>query len=106
MEETNTNKNINYSLKLLRLILSFWVVAHHCYKYAYILYKVSFHVPIFMLMSFYFYYKVLKTKNCIKIKKRFLRIVFPYIVWTILFFINNIYFSNYLDFLYIKDNYH
>jgi len=89
MEETNINKNINYSLELLRLILSFWVVAHHCYKYVYIFSKVTFHVPIFMIMSFYFYYKVLKTKNSIKIKKRFLRILFPYIVWPILFFISN-----------------
>ena len=45
-----------------------------------------------MLMSFYFYYNTLKTKNSINIKKRFQRILFPYIIWPILFFIcNNIY---------------
>ena len=42
-----------------------------------------------MLMSFYFYYNTLKTKNSINIKKRFQRILFPYIIWPILFFICN-----------------
>ena len=94
MEEININKNINYSLEFLRLILSFWVVIQHCYKYANRLNKGKFHVPIFMLMSFYFYYNILKRKSIIKIKKRFLRIVFPYIIWPILFFIfNNILFK-------------
>ena len=70
MEEININKKINYSLELLRLILSFLVVIHHCYKYAYKLYKGTFHVPIFILMLFYFYYNNLKAKNSIKIKKK------------------------------------
>ena len=94
MEEANINKNINYNLELLRLILSFYVVLYHCYKYADKFKKGAFHVPIFMLMSFYFYYNILKAKSCIKIKKRFLRISFPYIIWPILLYIcNNILFK-------------
>lgn len=109
MEKININKKINYSLELLRLILAFWVVIHHCYKYAYKLFKGTFHVPIFMLMSFYFYYNTLKTKNSINIKKRFQRILFPYIIWPILLFIcNNILFklfgfSQYNTILLLKD---
>lgn len=92
----NINKKINYSLQLLRLILSFWVVIHHTYKYAYKLHKGKFNVPIFMIMSFYFYYNTLKIKSIIKIKYRFQRISIPYIIWPILLFIcNNILFKLY-----------
>ena len=92
MENMNSNKNkkINYSLELLRLILSFWVVLHHCCKYVG-KYKGRFHVPTFMIMSFYFYYNTLKTKTIIKIKQRFQRISIPYIIWpTSTLIINNI----------------
>ena len=88
-----TNKIINYSLQLLRLLLCFWVVIHHCYNNVY-KFKGKFHVPTFMIMSFYFYYKTLKTKNITKIKERFQRISIPYIIWAIFIFIfNNIFFE-------------
>ena len=94
MKVTNTNKKINYSLELLRLILSFWVVIQHCYKKAYLFRKGKFHVPTFMIMSFYFYYNTLKTKNITKIKQRFQRISIPYIIWPVFIFIyNNILFK-------------
>ena len=94
MEDIYINKKVNYSLELLRLILSFWVVIQHCYKYSYKLNKGKFHVPIFMIMSFYFYYNTLKTKSNIKIKQRFQRILIPYIIWPILLFVcNNILFK-------------
>jgi len=83
------NKQINYSFELLRSILSFWVVIIHCYRYAYIFEKGLFPVPTFMIMSFYFYYNVLKNKVIIKIKQRFQRILIPYIIWPILLFIFN-----------------
>ena len=91
--ECKTNKTINYSLQLLRLLLCFWVVIHHCVRNVY-KFKGKFHVPAFMIMSFYFYYKTLKTKNIIKIKERFQRITIPYIIWAIFIFIfNNILFQ-------------
>lgn len=88
-KNTNTNKKINYSLELLRLILSFWVVVQHCYKYAYKLHKGKFHVPTFMVISYYFYYNILKTKIIIKIKQRFQRITIPYFIWPIFVYITN-----------------
>ena len=88
-----TNKIINYSLQLLRLLLCLWVVFHHCCRKVY-KFKGKFHVPAFMIMSFYFYYKTLKTKKITKIKERFQRITIPYIIWAIFIFIfNNILFQ-------------
>ena len=86
----HTNKNINYSIELLRLILSFWVVLHHCLKNAYKI-KGRFHVATFMIISFYYYYNTLKTKNVNKINQRFQRISIPYFVWP-----NFLYILNYL----------
>lgn len=94
MSDIKVNKNINYSLELLRLILSFWVVMRHTYRYAYILDKGKFHVPTFLIISFYFYYNTLKTKNITKIKLRFQRIIIPYMFWpTFMFISNNILFK-------------
>ena len=88
MENKNENKNINYSIELLRLVLCFWVVLHHCCKYVG-KFKGRFHVPTFMIMSFYFYYNSLKAKTIIKINQRFERILIPYIIWPISIFIFN-----------------
>jgi len=85
----NDNKKINYSLELLRLILSFWVVVHHTYRYSHLFRKGLFHVPTFLIMSFYFYYNIFIKKDIIKIKQRFQRILIPYIIWPILLFIFN-----------------
>ena len=90
MEDRNSNKKINYSIELLRLVLSFWVVLHHCCRHIGS-FKGRFHVPTFMIMSFYFYYNTLKSKIVIKIKQRFQRILIPYIIWpTFIFIFNNI----------------
>lgn len=98
------NKQINYNLQLLRLILSFWVVVHHCYRYSYLYRKGLFPVPTFVIMSFYFYYNTLKKKDIIKIKLRFQRILIPYIIWPILLFIfNNILFKLFEFSLYNKE---
>lgn len=94
MNDRYTNKKINHSFELLRLILSLWVVIHHCYKYAYLFRKELFPVPTFMIMSFCFYYNILIKKDVNKIKQRFQRILIPYIIWPILLFIlNNILFK-------------
>jgi len=89
MKDRNINKKINYSLELLRFILSFWVVSQHCYKKTVRLNKGRFHVPTFMIISFYFYYKTLKFKSVFKIVERFQRILIPFIIWSIFIFINN-----------------
>jgi fucose 4-O-acetylase-like acetyltransferase len=86
MKNGNTYTKINYSLELLRLLLSFWVILYHCHRTVY-KFKGKFHVPTFMIMSFYFYYNTLKAKNIPKMKQRIERIVIPYIIWPIFIFI-------------------
>lgn len=56
------NKKINIGLQLLRNLLSFWVVVFHSYdyknnkKFNNFFVRKKFHVPSFLLISFYFYY--------------------------------------------------
>ena len=97
MKIKNDDKSrINYGLSLLKMILSFFVVMVHCYNFknkyyiTLIVKRSAFHVPTFMLTSFYFYSKYLFSNNIEKIKLRFLRILTPYIIYPLIFlFINN-----------------
>lgn len=89
----------NLGLEILRAILCFWVVINHCSKSNHnfllkILFKKKFHVPSFMIISFYFFFKNLSLRNINKTKERFIRITIPYILWPLIFFItNNIFFT-------------
>ena len=85
---------VNLGIELLRSILCFWVLCSHCtlvkkehIKYFYR----SFHVPTFLMLSFYFYYRILNQRAITKIKSRFIRLLYPYILWSIVVFsLNNI----------------
>ena len=94
--KNNSNKNINLGLQLLRMILSFFIVLIHCCnvknKILYILLFVKpFHVSSFFLISFYFYYNAILARNIYKMKIRLLRILIPYMIWPLIFFIFNLY---------------
>ena len=95
----NTNlmkENINFGLEFLRMILSFWVLIHHCcpIKNQIILnyfFIKSYHVPTFVIISFYFFYKTISKNNINKINQRFERLCIPYFIWPlIIWVINNI----------------
>ena len=78
------NKNINLGLEILRVLLSFWALVHHCGSIKNItikktLFNRAFHVPTFIIISFYFSYKIIQSKNIIKLKERLERLYFPYI---------------------------
>jgi len=93
IRNTINKKKINYNIELLRLLLSFWVVIQHCYRKSNKNLKGLFHVPTFMIMSFFYYNNILKTRDIIKIEQRLQRISIPYILWpTFLFISNNILF--------------
>ena len=88
-------------LSILRPFLSFFVIMTHCYdipknqKAWKRLYQKAdrflFHVPIFFLMSFYFSYKTIISRNYGKQLKRIERLLIPYIIWPIIsFFFNRI----------------
>lgn len=97
--KNNSNKNKNLGLQLLRMILSFFIVLYHCCNVknkilCILLFKKPFHVSSFFLISFYFYYNVILARNIYKIKLRFLRILIPYIIWPLIFYIfNNSFYS-------------
>ena len=58
-------------------------------KYIKRIIKNNMSVPIFFLMSFYFSHKLFLSKNVEKIKKRFERLLIPYIFWPIIIWILN-----------------
>ena len=86
------NKKIILGIELLRFICCFWVVILHCSKikkaHKNYLNK-GFHVPIFTVISFYFYYPNIEKRIITKIKTRFERLLYPYICWAFFRFILN-----------------
>lgn len=96
MNRNNVNeRKINYGLQFLRILLSFWVVVIHSY---YFKNKKNlkkqfdekmFHVPTFILISFYFFYNYLEERDKSKIIQRFKRLLTPYIIWPFIFLIIN-----------------
>jgi hypothetical protein len=106
-------KSLNYSIKknnyylgieILRVILSFFIVLVHLFNKKYAKTKIllfpfhalPFYIPIFFIISFYFNYKTFVSRNIVKIKERFLRILIPFFIWPTLFFIENLY-LNYIN---------
>ena len=91
----NAEKKVNIGIQILRMISCIWVVSNHCYysknnkMLHFYLTSKNFHVPIFMFLSFYFYYKHLNDKNIKKIKMRFNRLLIPYLIWPLIFLISN-----------------
>ena len=52
-------KTINYGLEILRMLMSFWIVLNHLYnpknkQINNIIIRHRFHVPTFLIISFYF----------------------------------------------------
>ena len=86
----NKIKQINIGVELLRFILCLWIVIVHCSdiknehkKY----FAKGFHVPTFIFISFYFFYPTLEGRDISKIILRFKRLLLPYILWPLIFFI-------------------
>ena len=84
-------KKVNLGLEILRMIMSFWVIMFHFYKpkneiSINIIIKHSFHVPTFIIMSFYFLYPNLSQRNLDKIKNRLEKLIIPYIIYPFFFF--------------------
>ena len=94
----NEKKKYNTFLAILRVYLSFNVINSHYLrnpptlmnKYAISrIFRNNMHVPIFFLMSFYFSQKLFLSKDIEKIKKRFERLLIPYLIWPIIIWIVN-----------------
>ena len=88
----NVDKTTNLGIQLLRFLLCLWIVIAHCsyikpehYKYV----MRGFHVPIFILLAFYFFYPSLSLRKIEKIIIRFKRLLIPYILWPLIIIILN-----------------
>ena len=98
-------KQINYGLAFLRTILAFYVIRYHYFhdkakknlilNYL-IIKRRNIHVPSFFIMSFYFNYKSLISRNSKINCKRFERLIIPYIFWPIIIYLLNIITSKYV----------
>ena len=93
--EISKDKKINIGIQILRMILSFWIVTIHSYffKNKYSLKRhfdqKMFHVPTFMLISFFFFYHHLSKRDSHKIKRRFKRLLIPYFTWSFVYLLIN-----------------
>jgi len=84
-------RNTNSGIQLLRFFLSLWIVIVHCtdIKKNHMYWFIGINVPTFVLMSSYFYYPALETRQITKIYFRFQRLLIPYILWPILILVLN-----------------
>lgn len=102
MEKTKyklISKKFDIGIAFLRVILCFLVIIHHCYRYesatptwAIIIKKFDtflFQVITFFIISFYYLYNTLFSFDCKRIYKRYQRLLIPYIIWPIIFFLLN-----------------
>ena len=80
--------SVNLGIEILRMILCFWVITFHFAgnknKKNYKILNTYYHVPTFMIISFYLSNKLFSTLNILKIKQRISRLLLPYIVIPIL----------------------
>lgn len=81
-------------MEILRIYLSILVVNTHCYQNSYnniisILIRNRLHVPTFFIISFYFFQRLLISRDLNKFKNRYQRLIIPYIFWPIFFWILN-----------------
>ena len=88
----------NLGIQFLRTILSFWIVCFHCIKkkntiYKKIIFEKKFHVPTFIIISFFMLLKNLRDRSINKMKHRFERLLIPYIIWpSVIWIISNLLF--------------
>ena len=81
-------------IQILRMLLCLWIVLSHCCKIRNnilkkLLINKPFHVPIFFIISFYFFYDKLYFRSLNKIKIRFERLLLPYIIYPIIILLLN-----------------
>ena len=97
-KKTNLSvKKINFGIEFLRMILSSLIVLVHNFNHrntrlqTFPIRNLAYYIPTFLVISFYFTYNSFISRNIAKIKQRFIRILFPYMGWPIIFWIRNVY---------------
>ena len=96
LERKENKKVINIGVEILRIYLSFLVVNSHCYQSSknikYIIIKIlknGLHVPTFFIISFFYFKITLISRNINKFKKRFERLLIPYLFWPLINWLTN-----------------
>ena len=89
---TKLNKeNFYLGIQILRIVFSFHILVFHTIdhkKYtSKIISSVAIDLNTFFIIAFFFSYNTLTSKNILKIKQRFKRLLIPYILWPIIFLI-------------------
>lgn len=92
---TISRRKINYGIQILRMILAFLFLTFHCFNkklaknkfFIVLINGVSFYVPAFFIMSYYFSFHIVNSKNIQKMKMRIKRLFIPYIIWPFVFFL-------------------
>jgi peptidoglycan/LPS O-acetylase OafA/YrhL len=82
----------NYGVEILRMIMAFYVVIYHFYKPKNItqhklIIRHSFHVPTFLIISFYYLNNNLVKRKVDKSKERLKRLFIPYLFYPIIIYI-------------------
>ena len=93
-EKDLSKSSFNLGLQILKMLLCLWVVLiHSCVPenetIKKLLFKKRFHVPTFTVISFYFLFPIISTRNIEKIKQRFTRLLIPYIIIPLIIWIFN-----------------
>lgn len=89
-------KKLYIGIELLRIFFSFNIVLFHCmnkqiYSNKFININrciVSIGLKVFFILAFYFSYNSFSQKKIMLIKQRFQRLLIPYIIWPIIFYIH------------------
>ena len=75
---------VNLGINVLKVILSYWVLSFHCasdkIKATYKILNTYYHVPTFMVISFYFSYNLFYMRSVTKAKQRIKRLLIPYLI--------------------------
>ena len=101
MNKSEGRQKINFEgIQILRMLLSLWIVLIHCCNIRNNILRILlidkvFHVPIFLIISFYFFYDKLYFRSINKFKLRIERLLIPYLVYPIInIILNHVFFLN------------
>jgi len=105
-------KKLLLGIEILRMFFAFMILFFHCrnrkiystFFISYLTQIVAVGLELFLIISFHFSYNSFTSKNINKINERFKRLLFPYIIWPIIIYLqralfNHIYFKKNFKFL-------